>query len=59
MCGRFEQSGKRRYYARFLGIDLDSEKGLAEDEPVPSYNIAPGLRPWVIMLREGKPEMSA
>ncbi|SFO42712.1 SOS response-associated peptidase [Nitrosospira briensis] len=56
MCGRFEQSGKRRYYAHSLGVNLDSENGLSEDEPIPSYNIAPGLHPWMVTLREGRPQ---
>ena len=53
MCGRFEQSETQRYYASALGADTsDHLSGWATSTP--SYNIAPGLRPWMIMLRESE-----
>lgn len=52
MCGRFEQSGTRRYYARALGTDTSNDVEWLGDH-AGSYNIAPGRCPWVIMLHKG------
>jgi putative SOS response-associated peptidase YedK len=55
MCGRFEQSETKRYYASALGADTsDHLKWLGERTP--SYNTGPGLCPWMIMLDKGELE---
>jgi putative SOS response-associated peptidase YedK len=55
MCGRFEQSETKRYYASALGSDTsDHLKWLGERTP--SYNTGPGLCPWMIMLDKGELE---
>jgi len=52
MCGRFEQSETKRYYASALGVDTsDDLKWLGERTP--SYNTGPGLCPCVIMMHKG------
>jgi putative SOS response-associated peptidase YedK len=53
MCGRFEQSGTRRYYAKALGADTsDHVKWLGDS--IPSYNTAPGKCPWMITVHNGE-----
>ena len=53
MCGRFEQSGTRRYYAKALGADTsDHVKWLGDN--IPSYNPAPGQYAWMIMLHNNE-----
>ena len=54
MCGRFEQSHTRRYYAAALGADTSNDRDWLGDH-VGRYNVYPGLAPWMIMLHEGKP----
>jgi putative SOS response-associated peptidase YedK len=56
MCGRFEQSGTRRYYAHALGADTN-DKGWDWNclgDHVRRYNVYPTLRPWMIRLHEGE-----
>jgi putative SOS response-associated peptidase YedK len=51
MCGRFEQSKTKQYYASALGADTsDHLKWLGEHTP--SYNT--GLFPWMITLHKGE-----
>jgi putative SOS response-associated peptidase YedK len=53
MCGRFEQSETPRYYADALSTHISGQlKTLNGDSP--SYNVAPGQRPWMIMLHNGE-----
>jgi putative SOS response-associated peptidase YedK len=53
MCGRFEQSGTRRYYAGALGVDTSNDLAWLGDH-IGSYNTAPGRCPWMIMLHKGE-----
>jgi putative SOS response-associated peptidase YedK len=55
MCGRFEQSGTRRYYAEHLGADVSDHQRWEGGDHIASYNIAPGLCPWMITLHHGEP----
>jgi hypothetical protein len=49
MCGRFEQSETPRYYADALSAHISKRlKTLGDNRP--SYNVAPGQSPWMIML---------
>jgi putative SOS response-associated peptidase YedK len=53
MCGRFEQSGTRRYYAKAPGADTsDHVKWLGDN--IPSYNPAPGQYSRMIMLHNNE-----
>ena len=53
MCGRFEQSETPRYYAGALSAHISKQlKTLGDNSP--SYNVAPGQRPWMIMLHNGE-----
>ena len=53
MCGRFEQSETPRYYADALSAHISEQlKTLGDNSP--SYNVAPGQRPWMIMLHDGE-----
>ena len=54
MCGRFEQSGTRRYYAHVVGADTGATRG-TEGDLLTSYNVAPGLCPWIVMLNHSEP----
>jgi putative SOS response-associated peptidase YedK len=55
MCGRFEQSERKRYCASALGVDTsDHVKWLGDS--IPSYNTGPGLCPWMMMLHKGELE---
>jgi putative SOS response-associated peptidase YedK len=56
MCGRFEQSETRKYYAAALGVDTSDHLEWQGGDHIPIYNIAPGRCPWMITLRGGKPE---
>jgi putative SOS response-associated peptidase YedK len=53
MCGRFEQSRTRRYYAAALRADTSVDKDWLGDH-VGRYNVYPGLAPWMLMLHNGK-----
>jgi putative SOS response-associated peptidase YedK len=53
MCGRFEQSETPRYYADALCVHI-SEHLMRLGENSPSYNVAPGQRPWMMMLHKGE-----
>ncbi|SEP43165.1 SOS response associated peptidase (SRAP), partial [Nitrosovibrio sp. Nv6] len=53
MCGRFEQSGTRRYYASALGIDTSDYRTWDCGDRVPLYNTAPGRCPWLITSKNG------
>ena len=55
MCGRFEQSGTRRYYARALGADTSVDRDWLGDHEG-RYNVYPILYPWMILLHKGKLE---
>lgn len=55
MCGRFEQSKTRRYYAAALGADTSEYRRWNGGNHIPSYNIAPGLCPWMITLHADEP----
>jgi putative SOS response-associated peptidase YedK len=50
MCGRFEQSRTREYYACALGANTSDAREWTGGEHIASYNIAPGLCPWMMML---------
>ncbi|WP_097067222.1 SOS response-associated peptidase family protein [Nitrosovibrio sp. Nv4] len=52
MCGRFEQSGTRKHYARALGADMSNDLDWTGGDHIAMYNIAPGLCPWMIMLHD-------
>jgi putative SOS response-associated peptidase YedK len=53
MCGRFEQSETPRYYANALRVHISEQlKRLGDNSP--SYNVAPGQTPWMIMLHSGE-----
>ena len=53
MCGRFEQSETPRYYGDALSARISKQlKTLGDNSP--SYNVAPGQRPWMIMLHNGE-----
>jgi putative SOS response-associated peptidase YedK len=53
MCGRFEQSETPRYYADALSVHISERlKALSDNTAV--YNVAPGQRPWMIMLHGGQ-----
>jgi putative SOS response-associated peptidase YedK len=53
MCGRFEQSETPRYYGDALSAHFSKQlKTLGDNGP--SYNVAPGQRPWIIMLHKGE-----
>src|SRR5690606_36440972 len=47
MCGRFEQGGTRRDYARALGMDALGPEWRGGDV-IPQYNVSPGT--WPLML---------
>jgi putative SOS response-associated peptidase YedK len=52
MCGRFEQSETPRYYADALSAHISRQlKTLSANSP--SYSVAPGQHPWMIMLHNG------
>ncbi len=53
MCGRFEQSETPRYYADALSAHISKHLKTLSDN-TPSYNVAPGQRPWMIMLHNGE-----
>jgi putative SOS response-associated peptidase YedK len=53
MCGRFEQSETPRYYADALSVHI-SEHLMRLEKKRPSYNVAPGQRPWMMMLHKGE-----
>ena len=55
MCGRFEQSETKRYYARALGADTSDHLKWLGDR-TPSYNTGPGLCPWMMMRDKGELE---
>ena len=55
MCGRFEQSQTKRYYASALGADTSDGLKWMGDR-IPSYITGPGLCPWVMMLHKGELE---
>src|SRR5687768_8404810 len=55
MCGRFEQSRTRRYYAAALGADTTVDREWQGDH-VGRYNVYPGACPWMIMLHKGELE---
>jgi putative SOS response-associated peptidase YedK len=57
MCGRFEQSGTRRYYASALGVDTTGREWSWSDH-IPSYNVASGLYPWMLTVHDGELEFS-
>jgi putative SOS response-associated peptidase YedK len=52
MCGRFEQSETPRYYADALRVHI-SEQLKKPGANSPSYNVAPGQCPWMIMHHKG------
>ena len=56
MCGRFEQSESRRYYAHALGADTNDKDWDWSwlGDHVKRYNVYPGLSPWMIRLDEGE-----
>jgi hypothetical protein len=51
ICGRFEQPETPRYYADALSVHI-SEHLMRLGENDPSYNVAPGQRPWMMMLQK-------
>ena len=53
MCGRFEQSETRRYYAQALGVNTEGSKWVGGDS-VPQYNLSPGRPPLMFHLLSGK-----
>ena len=53
MCGRFEQSGTRLYYAHALGADTTGSKWAGGDS-IPQYNLSPGRPPLVFHMLSGK-----
>jgi putative SOS response-associated peptidase YedK len=53
MCGRFEQSETPRYYADALSVHISKQLKTLSDNSV-FYNVAPGQRPWMIMLHGGE-----
>ncbi len=53
MCGRFEQSGTRRYYAQALGVNTEGSKWVGGDS-VPQYNLSPGRPLFMFDLLSGK-----
>ncbi|SFN45139.1 Putative SOS response-associated peptidase YedK [Nitrosospira briensis] len=53
MCGRFEQSGTRRHYARVLGADTHGHEWQGGDT-VPQYNVSPGSAPLMLHTLNGK-----
>jgi putative SOS response-associated peptidase YedK len=53
MCGRFEQSETPRYYADALSAHI-SERLKTLSDNATAYNVAPGQRPWMIMLHGGE-----
>ena len=55
MCGRFEQSETKRYYARALGADTSDHLKWLGDR-TPSCNTGPGLCPWMMMRDKGELE---
>ena len=55
MCGRFEQSESRRYYASALGVDTSGVEWLGGD-PIPQYNVSPGRFPLMLHMLKGKIE---
>src|SRR5687768_6596238 len=57
MCGRFEQSGTRRYYAAALGVDTSNSLDWLGDH-FGRYNVYPTLYPWMILLHKGKLEFA-
>ena len=57
MCGRFEQSGTRRYYAAALGVDTSNSMDWLGDHEG-RYNVYPTLYPWMILLHKGKLEFA-
>lgn len=52
MCGRFEQSKTREYYARALGVDTRGAEWVGGDT-IPRYNLSPGRSPLVLHLLKG------
>src|SRR3954452_11502463 len=52
MCGRFEQSHTRRFYAAALGADTSNGRDWQGDH-VGRYKVYPGLSPWM-MLHDGE-----
>lgn len=55
MCGSFEQSRTRRYYANALGIDTSNSRNWNGGDHIPSYNVSPGRFPWLIQLHNDEP----
>ena len=47
MCGRFEQSETREYYARALGVDTRRPEWVGGDT-IPQYNVSPGTAPLIL-----------
>ena len=48
MCGRFDQLETSRYYADALTAHISQHLKTLNDNS-PSYNVALGQRPWMIM----------
>ena len=48
MCGRFEQSETPRYDANALRAHISEHLNTLTANS-PSYNVAPGQRPWMLM----------
>jgi len=53
MCGPFEQSETPRYYADALSVYISAQLKASSDNGI-FYNVAPGQRPWMIMLHKGE-----
>ncbi len=54
MCGRFEQSETKRYYASALGVDTsDHVKWLGDPYPFIQHRCPVGC-PWMIILHKGE-----
>ncbi|SOD42413.1 SOS response-associated peptidase [Nitrosovibrio sp. Nv4] len=52
MCGRFEQSGTRKYYARHIDPDAPSREWVGGDT-IPQYNVSPGQALLVLHMLDG------
>lgn len=53
MCGRFEQSGTRKYYAQALGVDTSGIKWVGGDS-APQYNLSPCRQSLIFHMLSGK-----
>ncbi len=53
MCGRFEQSETREYYARAIGVDTRGPEWVGGD-PIAQYNLSPGRGPRILHTLKGK-----